>query len=63
MNKKELAKRISDIASLDPKTARLALESILDIITETLADGEEIRIRGFGSMQRRKLLFQRFCIS
>ena len=55
MNKKELVKRISDIASLDPKTARLALESILDIITETLADGEEIRIRGFGSMQRRKL--------
>ena len=42
-------------ASLDPKTARLALESILDIITETLADGEEIRIRGFGRMQRRKL--------
>ncbi len=50
MNKSELIKRMSD--RLDQLTVRdvdLAVQTLLDLMTDTLADGERIEIRGFGT--------------
>ena len=50
MNKSELIKRMCD--KLDQLTSRdvdLAVQTILNIMSESLAEGERIEIRGFGS--------------
>lgn len=50
MNKSELIKRMSD--RLDQLTSRdvdLAVHTIIDIMSESLAAGERIEIRGFGT--------------
>jgi integration host factor subunit beta len=50
MNKSELIKRMSD--KLDQLTSRdvdLAVQTIIDIMSETLAVGDRIEIRGFGT--------------
>ena len=50
MNKSELIKRMSE--KLDQLTSRdvdLAVHTIIDIMSESLASGERIEIRGFGT--------------
>ena len=50
MNKSELIKRMSD--RLDQLTSRdvdLAVHTLIDIMSESLASGERIEIRGFGT--------------
>ena len=50
MNKSELIKRMSD--KLDQLTSRdvdLAVHTMIEIMSESLADGERIEIRGFGT--------------
>jgi integration host factor subunit beta len=50
MNKSELITRMSD--KLDQLTSRdvdLAVQTIIDIMSETLAVGDRIEIRGFGT--------------
>lgn len=50
MNKSELIKRMSD--RLDQLTSRdvdLAVHTLIEIMSESLANGERIEIRGFGT--------------
>ena len=50
MTKSELIERISERQpQLSPKDIELAVKTILDQISDTLADGQRIEIRGFGS--------------
>ena len=49
MNMKELVKEATKRSTLTQKEVREALDSILEVITETLSRGEKVEIRGFGS--------------
>ena len=52
MNKSELIKRMCD--KLDQLTSRdvdLAVQTIIDTMSESLAGGERIEIRGFGTLK------------
>ncbi|MDC3332768.1 integration host factor subunit beta [bacterium] len=50
MTKSELIERIADRqAQLSPKDVELAVKMILEHMSQALASGERIEIRGFGS--------------
>lgn len=50
MNKSELIKRMSEkLEQLSARDVDLAVHSIIEIMSESLAAGERIEIRGFGS--------------
>ena len=49
MNKSELITAVAEKAALPKKDAEAAVSAVLDVISDTLADGEEIRLVGFGS--------------
>ena len=48
MNKGEFIDRLSDKTSLTKKEARKLLDSVLDLVQETLLQGEEVKLVGFG---------------
>lgn len=48
MTKKDLVNNIQEQSNLLKKEAEQVMESVLDIIKETLASGEEVKISGFG---------------
>lgn len=48
MNKSELAQHLADRANLSSGDAKNAVDSIADILTETLSRGGEVAIAGFG---------------
>jgi DNA-binding protein HU-beta len=48
MNKGEFIDRLSDRTDLTKKEARKLLDSVLDLIQETLLQGEEVKLVGFG---------------
>ena len=48
MNKGEFIDRLSDKTDLTKKEARKLLDSVLDLIQETLLQGEEVKLVGFG---------------
>jgi integration host factor subunit beta len=50
MTKSELIERIADRQpQLSPKDVELAVKTILDQMSDALAEGQRIEIRGFGS--------------
>lgn len=49
MNKVEFINRMSEISGTTKKDAKIALESVLGTIAETLAKGESVQFVGFGS--------------
>ncbi len=50
MNKSELIKRMSDkLEQLSNRDVDLAVHALLEIMSESLASGERIEIRGFGT--------------
>lgn len=49
MNKKELVKAISEKLEITQKAAGEQLDAILDVITEELVNGGEVKITGFGT--------------
>jgi integration host factor subunit alpha len=48
MTKKDLIEKVRDISRFQKKEAEEIVESVLDIMKETLASGEEIKVSGFG---------------
>jgi DNA-binding protein HU-beta len=48
MNKGEFIDRLSDSASLTKKEARQLLDSVLNLVSESLQQGEEVKLVGFG---------------
>ncbi len=49
MNKQDLIAAVADAASLSKNDATAAVDATLDVITETLAGGGEVRLVGFGT--------------
>ncbi len=49
MNKQELAVRVADATGLARSDSARAIDAMLDIITEALATGDEVRLVGFGN--------------
>lgn len=49
MTKTELVDELADRADLTKRAADDALNAVLDIITEELADGEKVTVTGFGT--------------
>jgi DNA-binding protein HU-beta len=49
MNKHDLAIHVADATGLTRPDAALAIDTFLDMITTSLARGEEVRLVGFGS--------------
>ena len=54
MNKSELINAVAEKAGITKKEAEVAVSSLLDVIIENVANGEEIRIVGFGTFERRE---------
>lgn len=48
MTKRDIIEKVRDISNLQRKEAEGMVESVLEIIKETLASGEEVKIAGFG---------------
>ena len=49
MNRATLIKKVSEGMNIQPKTAKLIVETIFDEMRESLRKGARIEIRGFGS--------------
>lgn len=49
MTKIELAKEIASKTGLEKKDVLVVIESLMDTIKTSMADGEEVFLRGFGS--------------
>jgi DNA-binding protein HU-beta len=48
VNKDELARNVAARTGLDTRQAKLVLEATLEEITHQIADGNEVRLTGFG---------------
>ena len=48
MNKNELAKKVAEITGLPAKDMEKAIDSTLDVITDTIKSGQEVMLTGFG---------------
>lgn len=53
MNKAEVAERLAERTGMSKAVAREAVDSVFAVIGEALADGEEVRIAGFGTFGTR----------
>lgn len=54
MNKTELIERIADEAGMTKTEAQKHFEAFTGTVTETLKEGEEIQITGFGKFEARE---------
>ena len=52
MNKTELISAVAEKAEISKKDAEKAVTALFDTIIEKVADGEEIRVVGFGTFER-----------
>ena len=48
MNKQELVKKIAERTNVSDQTARDLLKATLDVIVETVAEGDDVLLVGFG---------------
>ena len=51
MNKAELIAQVANRAGMTKKDAEVAVTSVIDIITESLKNGEKVQIVGFGTFE------------
>lgn len=54
MNKTELINAVAEKAALSKKDSEAAVTAALDAITAALADGDEVRLVGFGTFEVKK---------
>lgn len=54
MTKAEVIAQIADQTGLDKADVQIAVESFVSVVKNSMADGENIYIRGFGSFVNRK---------
>ncbi len=54
MNSSDLVDAIKDVGDLSAKDAKKVCDTFFDSIKETLANGERVEIRGFGSFTVKK---------
>ncbi len=53
MNKKELAAAMSLRLGMSKKEAEAALDTALELVTETVAGGDKVQLVGFGTLEVR----------
>ena len=53
MNKTELGERLADRAGMTKAAAKHAVDGMFEVIGEALANGEDVRIPGFGTFGTR----------
>ena len=53
MNKTELAGRLAGRTGMSRAAAKDAVDGVFDLVAEALADGEDVRILGFGTFGTR----------
>ena len=51
MNKQQLIDAVAQSTSMTKKDSASAVSAILDVITEALASGDDVKITGFGSFE------------
>ena len=49
MNKTQLIEAVAAKASIKKNVAEVAINSLVDVITDALAEGEKVQLTGFGS--------------
>lgn len=49
MTKSELIKSIAELPGMSPKEARNAVDAVFESISNSLANGQRVELRGFGS--------------
>lgn len=54
MNKTELIQAVAERTQLTKKDAGAAVNAVLDVITESLAEGEPVQLIGFGNFEVRE---------
>ncbi len=52
MNRSELARAFADRIEATPREARETIDHLIDLITETVAKGEDVAISGFAKFRR-----------
>ena len=53
MNKSEIAGRVADRIGVSRSAAEDAVDAVFEAVSESLANGEEVRIAGFGTFGAR----------
>ncbi len=53
MNKQELIRRIADDSEVSRRDAAVMLDSTLEAIMSTVADGDSVQLLGFGTFEAR----------
>lgn len=51
MNKSELINAVAEKAALSKKDSEAAVSAVLDVISAALAEGDEVRLVGFGTFE------------
>ncbi|MBQ9346630.1 MAG: HU family DNA-binding protein [Oscillibacter sp.] len=54
MNKNELVRAVAESADITVKDADAAVTAMVDVITNTLQQGEKVQLMGFGSFEVKK---------
>ncbi len=54
MNKAELIKAVAEKAELSLRDAEAAVDAALDVVTDKLIHGEEVKISGFGIFEKKE---------
>jgi DNA-binding protein HU-beta len=54
MQKTDLIKRVAEVADLTQADAAKAVNALIEIVTETLKNGEKVTITGFGTFEVRE---------
>ena len=54
MRKTDLANRLQDATGLTNRKAQELLDTVIDLIKDTLVQGEELKISGFGNFELRQ---------
>jgi DNA-binding protein HU-beta len=54
MQKTDLIKRVAEAANLTQADAAKAVNALIEIVTETLKNGEKVTITGFGTFEVRE---------
>lgn len=55
MKKSEIAGRVADRTGMDRSAAGEVVDTVFEVIAETLAKGEDVRVVGFGTFGTRSL--------
>lgn len=56
MNKADLINKVAELSELTKKDSTLAIDAVLEAITQALVSGEDVKLIGFGNFSVKKRL-------